>query len=66
MSQPTDPLMQEAEAAQYLGMKSSTLRQWRYQARGPAYHKFGSRVFYRVSDIERFMEQSRVSIEPGA
>ena len=65
MAQTTDRLMHEEEAAQYLRMKSSTLRQWRYKSQGPAYYKFGSRVCYRVSDIESFMERSRISVEPG-
>jgi hypothetical protein len=31
-----------------------TLEQWRWQGRGPRYVKVGSRVIYRLSDIEAF------------
>ena len=44
MTQTTDLLLREEDVAQYLGMKSSTLRQWRSRSQGPAYHKFGARV----------------------
>ena len=65
MTQTTDLLLREEDAAQYLGMKSSTLRQWRSRSQGPAYHKFGARVLYRMSDLEDFIERSRISLEPG-
>jgi hypothetical protein len=31
-----------------------TLEQWRWQGKGPQYLKIGSRVLYRLEDIERY------------
>ena len=61
MSTPSHQLIREAEAAAYLSMNASTLRQWRYKSRGPAYHKLGARVLYRVSELEAFVEQSKIA-----
>jgi hypothetical protein len=35
-------------------IKMSTLIQWRYLKRGPAYRKLGSKVVYRLEDVLRF------------
>jgi len=41
-----------------------TLTQWRYQKRGPAYVKSGSRILYKGEDLLSWLEASRV--EPRA
>lgn len=35
----------------------NTLKQWRWNGRGPLYVKIGGRVLYRLTDIEQFEEQ---------
>ena len=47
-------LLKDTEAAEYLRLSPSTLRQHRCYNRGPAYVKLGSRVFYRAADLEAY------------
>lgn len=57
-----------AEAAEYLGVKPSALTKWRYEKRGPAYVKSGSRVVYLKSDLDAWLATGRIktldSLEP--
>ena len=43
---------------------ASTLANWRYEKRGPAYMKAGKRVYYRGDDLNAFLERHRV--DPAA
>ena len=54
----------EEQAAEYLGMKTNTLRQWRFMSTGPVYLKIGRSVRYRQADLDAFLE--RVAIQPVA
>lgn len=51
----------EDQAAVYLGMKVSTLRQWRFLSKGPVYLKIGRSCRYRKEDLDTFLEQSAVN-----
>ncbi|MEL0636503.1 helix-turn-helix domain-containing protein [Marinomonas sp. TI.3.20] len=55
-------LINRAQAAQRLGVSSQTLSVWastgRYNLR---YVKVGSRVMYRITDLEAFLESRTVS-----
>ena len=42
----------------------STMAHWRSEGRGPAYIKIGSRVAYRGSDMNAWLDKQR--IEPAA
>ncbi|HEX4952937.1 MAG TPA: helix-turn-helix domain-containing protein [Thermoanaerobaculia bacterium] len=54
------PWLDTTAAAEYLGgLKPSTLERWRCCGGGPAFHKFGSRVFYRQEDLDTFIEAAR-------
>jgi len=53
--------LNEKEVAHLCSLALSTLRNWRFLGRGPAYCKIGKAVRYLVSDVETFMEQNRVS-----
>lgn len=37
----------------------NTLTQWRWNGRGPEFHKMGRTVRYRLKDIEDFEEEQR-------
>ena len=50
----------EKKAAPFLGVKSGTLRNWRYQKKGPAYIKCGKAVRYTESDLIKYIERQRV------
>lgn len=59
---PTTIWLTADEAATYLRIKTSTLRQWRYTGDGPAYSKINARlVRYRAVDLDRWLTQARVA-----
>ena len=62
----TTRLLNEPEAAAYLGLAPRTLQSWRVRGRGPAYIKAGARVLYRVIDLERWVEAHRRDPEAQA
>jgi hypothetical protein len=39
-------------------MSPRTLEQWRWQGKGPKYLKIGSRVVYRLEDVEAFESEN--------
>ena len=57
-----DPLRNEVESAQFLGVKPTTLQVWRCNKRyALAYIKSGRLVRYRRSAIEAFLEARTVA-----
>ena len=52
-------VLDEKQAAAYIDQKPGTLRQWRTNSKGPAYHKKGRRVFYKKSDLDSWMAAGR-------
>lgn len=61
ISAPNAPLymLSTIEAAQALGLKKSTLEQWRMLGgRGPRFVKMGSVVRYRSTDLLAYIEAS--------
>jgi predicted DNA-binding transcriptional regulator AlpA len=49
-----------AQAAHYIGFSKSSLEAWRLEKRGPTFLKPSGRVKYRKSDLDAFMDASRV------
>lgn len=51
-----------SQAAHYLGFSKSTLEWWRTLSprRGPDFHKLGGRVRYRISELDAWVNDSRV------
>ncbi len=58
-------LLNEWEVAEILGLAVQTLRNWRFENRGPHYCKIGRSVRYKAEDIDGFIESSRVETEAG-
>lgn len=58
-----DPLLTREQAAAHLGLKPQTLAVWAMKGEGPRYIRLGSRVRYRVSDIEAFLLAQTVETE---
>lgn len=57
-----------AQAAPMLGVQQSTLDLWRKQHKGPRYLRLGgkrSRVLYKVSDLEAWLDSHLVDVETG-
>ena len=52
-----DPLLGVPEAARLLGVKPSTLYQWAYQKRIPKVKLCGRSLRFRLSDIERLINE---------
>ncbi len=52
-------VLDEKQAAAYIDQKPGTLRQWRTNSKGPAYHKKGRRVFYKKNDLDAWMNAGR-------
>jgi hypothetical protein len=51
----------EEQAAEYLGMKVGTLRNWRFKCVGPVFIKIGRSCRYRQADLDAFLERSAVN-----
>lgn len=43
------------KAAEYLGLKNTTLEAWRCRGGGPLFVKMGKAVRYRREDLDRFL-----------
>ena len=56
----TDVLLTEAEAAKRLCAKPQTLNKWRTRKRGPAYIKISGKIRYKASDVQAFIDASRI------
>ena len=55
----TKAILNEKEAAEYLGKKPGTLRQWRCDYKGPSYHKKGRQIMYKKTDLDAWLEAGR-------
>ena len=59
-----DERLTPEQAAAYLGLATSTLRDWRsinYHGHSPAFYRLGRRVFYVMDDLERYLASCRVT-----
>ena len=48
-------------AADYLGLSLRTLDGYRVTGDGPAFHRFGNRVRYRMADLDAWAAQRRAT-----
>lgn len=55
-------LLDREQAAEELGVATSTMDHWRSSKTGPRYVKVGGLVRYRESDLEAYIE--RQTVEP--
>jgi hypothetical protein len=55
----TDRLVDEREAASILDIKPQTMSVWRLKGCGPAFHKIGRAVKYRLSDLASYIDSRR-------
>jgi len=54
-------LIDDIQAARFLGCKPGTLRKWRSEGGGPAYRSIGRLKRYAIEDLEQFIERQRVA-----
>ncbi|MEP6827964.1 MAG: helix-turn-helix domain-containing protein [Aestuariivirga sp.] len=52
-------LLDASKASEWTGLSTSTLAKLRLTGLGPAYSKLGRRVFYRIDDLEAWIEEHR-------
>ena len=48
-------------AADYLDLSSRTLDGYRVSGDGPAFHRFGNRIRYRLADLDAWAAQRRAT-----
>jgi hypothetical protein len=62
-----EPVFTTADAAPLLGIKPGTLTIWRYQGVGPRFVKCGSRVVYRLRDLNDYLDRRtrKSTADPG-
>jgi predicted DNA-binding transcriptional regulator AlpA len=58
-------LLNQEHAAEYIGVKPTTLSMWRHKGRGPKYLKIGRSCFYRSADIEEWLDAQCVIPMPA-
>jgi len=58
----TDPdeLLNEVQAADFLKMSMRTLQAWRCRGEGPAFVRAGRAIWYRRSDLIRWIDANSV------
>lgn len=49
------------EAAEILGIKDQTLKDWRFKGIGPPFFRSGRRVMYIYEDVLKFIESNRAA-----
>jgi predicted DNA-binding transcriptional regulator AlpA len=55
------PLVNEHQAAELLGLKVSTLRRWRWAGTGPSFVKIGAAVRYDPNTLRCYIDDQRRS-----
>lgn len=59
----TPQLLTGKELASRLGVKATTVEQWRFYRKGPAYVRVGRAIRYRMEDVEEWLKNRRVVVE---
>lgn len=54
---PPEGCLWPPQAAKRLGVKTDTLKTWRYLRKGPASFKIGGKVVYRIAAIDAYMAE---------
>jgi hypothetical protein len=65
-NQPSPGILDDAGAANYIGIQPRTLRLWR-RTRGVPHLKLSSKcIKYRVADLDKWLDAHRVAITGGS
>jgi hypothetical protein len=56
-------ILNEHDAAKYVGLAVQTLRNKRFRGEPPIYYKISRSVRYRVEDLEKFLMKHRIDPE---
>ena len=52
-----DKLLNKYDLHEWLGVKLSTLREWRQTGKGPKYIKLNRLVRYKKADVDRWIDE---------
>ena len=58
----TNETLSHNQAAEYIGVASQTLYNWRNQRKGPDYIKLGRKIGYLKPDLDKYLEDHRVKL----
>lgn len=53
--------LNEHQVSEITGIAAQTLRNHRYHRKGIQYSKVGGRVYYKLADVEAFMDSHRIT-----
>jgi hypothetical protein len=56
-------IVDETKVAEIMDVAVQTLRNWRFQRKGPPYIKFGRSVRYTLGDIEEYISRHQINPE---
>jgi predicted DNA-binding transcriptional regulator AlpA len=59
-------LLTQEELAHMLGNKVSTLRDWRRDNEGPLFVRLGKGVYYRIADVQKWIDENVQLTKGGA
>lgn len=60
-----DPILNQEQLAEYLGVSIYTLRTWRNKGEGPKFIRLGRKIAYRTEDIEAYLNRDSIAcVEP--
>jgi hypothetical protein len=59
-------VVNDQQAARFLGLGVQTLRSFRHLRKGPKYVKIGGRIIYRIADLEDFLNRNTIDPEGRA
>ena len=51
-----EPLLPAEDAAEHLKVKPQTMASWRYRGIGPEYVRVGKLIFYKPSQLRRYID----------
>jgi len=57
---PANGYVKDVGAASFLNCSVSRLRQDRFHCRGLPYYRYGRSILYKISDIEAYLEKTKV------
>src|SRR5262245_6986650 len=57
---PPDQLLTQEQAATHIGVKPPTLASWRHYGKGPSYIKVGRSCFYKMADVEHWLNEQAI------
>ncbi|MFI8324494.1 helix-turn-helix transcriptional regulator [Streptomyces sp. NPDC085529] len=60
---PESALLSTEELAEFLGISTGTLYNWKYQRKGPKAIKVGTLTRYRMRDVEEWLSRSQATVD---